>query len=278
MNKETSAKKQYSILNTQKMTILDNITAYKLKEVAAKKVAIPTRLLEKFPLFSKETKSLAEALRISTTGIIAEHKRRSPSKSVINDKVLLPEVVSGYELAGAKGVSVLTDSNFFGGSLDDLLVAEKTVSIPILRKEFIVDPYQIYEAKAYGADAILLIAACLSAEELKQFSHLAKSLKLDVLVEVHNRDELQKSLLPNVDMIGVNNRNLKTFKVNIEISKKLSEKIPADFVKISESGISEVETIKELRTYGFEGFLIGESFMKTDNPGETAKAFIEKLR
>ncbi len=260
------------------MTILNSITAYKHKEVAAKKEAIPTRLLEKFPLFAKETKSLAEALRISTTGIIAEHKRRSPSKSVINDKVLLPEVVSGYENAGAKGVSILTDSNFFGGSLDDLLVAEKTVSIPILRKEFIIDPYQIYEAKAFGADAILMIAACLSEEELKQFSFLAKSLKLDVLLEVHNSEELQKSLMPNVDMIGVNNRNLKNFKVNIDISKKLSEEIPADFVKISESGISDVETIKELRTYGFEGFLIGEYFMKTENPGETAKQFITKLR
>ncbi len=260
------------------MTILDKITAYKLKEVAAKKDAIPKRLLEKFPLFAKETKSLAAALRASTTGIIAEHKRRSPSKSVINDKVLLHEVVLGYQDAGACGISVLTDSNFFGGSLNDLLLAEKTVTIPILRKEFIVDPYQIYEAKAYGADAILLIAACLSVEELKQFSHLAKSLKLDVLLEVHNLSELQKSILPNVDIIGVNNRNLKNFKVNIDISKKLSEQIPDDFVKISESGISEVETIKDLRTLGFEGFLIGETFMKTDNPGETAKQFIEDLR
>src|SRR5690606_24610293 len=132
--------------------------------------------------------------------------------------------------------------------------------------------------KAFGADAILLIAACLSAEELKQFSFLAKSLKLDVLLEVHNSEELQKSLLPNVDMIGVNNRNLKNFKVNIDISKKLSEEIPADFVKISESGISDVETIKELRSYGFEGFLIGEYFMETENPGETAKQFIQNLR
>ncbi len=260
------------------MTILDKITAYKLQEVSAKKEAIPTRLLEKFPLFTKETKSLAEALRISTTGIIAEHKRRSPSKSVINDKVLIHEVALGYQEAVASGISVLTDSNFFGGSLDDLLLAERTVSIPILRKEFIVDPYQIYESKAYGADAILLIAACLSAEELKQFSHLAKSLKLDVLLEVHNLEELEKSLLPNIDMIGVNNRNLKNFKVDIEISKKLSQEIPVEYVKISESGISDIETIKELRTYGFQGFLIGENFMKTENPGETAKTFIQKLR
>lgn len=259
------------------MTILEKIAAYKIKEIEAKKEAIPTRLLEKFPLFAKETRSLAEALRISTTGIIAEHKRRSPSKSVINEKVLLHEVVLGYEEAGASGISVLTDSNFFGGSLDDLLVAEKTVSIPILRKEFIVDPYQIYEAKAYGADAILLIAAYLSAEELKQFSHLAKSLKLDVLLEVHNYEELQKSLLPNVDIIGVNNRNLKNFKVDINISRKLSEEIPQEFVKISESGISDIETIKDLKSYGFEGFLIGENFMKTENPGEAAKTFIASL-
>ncbi len=259
------------------MTILDKITAYKHKEVAAKKEAIPLRLLEKFPLFAKETKSLAEALTISTTGIIAEHKRRSPSKSVINDQVLVHEVVSAYQNAAASGISVLTDSNFFGGSLEDLLVAEKTVSIPILRKEFIIDPYQIYEAKAYGADAILLIAACLSSEELKQFSHLAKSLKLDVLLEVHNREELQKSLLPNVAMIGVNNRNLKTFKVDTAISKELSEEIPKDFVKISESGISSVETIKDLKTYGYKGFLVGEHFMKTENPGESAKLFIKEL-
>lgn len=259
------------------MTILENITAYKIKEVEAKKEAIPTRLLERFPLFAKETKSLAKALQISTTGIIAEHKRRSPSKSVINDKVLLHEVALGYEKARVSGISVLTDSNFFGGSLEDLLLAEKTVSIPILRKEFIVDPYQIYEAKAYGADAILLIAACLSAEELKQFSHLAKRLKLDVLLEVHNREELEKALLPNVDMIGVNNRNLKNFKVNIEISKQLSKEIPKEFIKISESGISDIKTIKDLKTYGYEGFLIGENFMKTENPGEAAKNFIKEL-
>lgn len=259
------------------MTILDNITAYKLKEVEAKKEAIPIRILEKLPLFSKETKSLAETLRISITGIIAEHKRRSPSKSVINEKVLLHEVVSGYEKAGVSGISILTDSNFFGGSLEDLLLAEKTVSTPILRKEFIVDPYQIYESKAYGADAILLIAACLSAEELKQFSHLAKSLKLEVLLEVHNREELEKSLLPNVDMIGVNNRNLKNFNVNLDLSKILSEDIPKEFVKISESGISDIETIKDLKTYGFEGFLIGENFMKEENPAEAARDFIKKL-
>ncbi len=260
------------------MTILDKITAYKLKEVEAKKDAIPKRLLEKFPLFAKETKSLAEALRLSTTGIIAEHKRRSPSKAVINDKVLLHEVVLGYQKAGACGISVLTDSNFFGGSLNDLLLAEKTVSIPILRKEFIVDPYQIYEAKAYGADAILLIAACLSVEELKQFSHLAKSLKLDVLLEVHNLAELQKSLLPNVDIIGVNNRNLETFEVSTEISKNVSKILPKEIVKISESGISHVETVLDLKQYGFQGFLLGEAFMKHPEPQLACQEFINEIK
>lgn len=259
------------------MDILQKIIANKFKEVEAKKETVPLRILEKFPLFSKETKSLSEALKNSTTGIIAEHKRRSPSKSVINENVMLSSVVSGYEAAGASGISVLTDSNFFSGSLDDLLLAKNTVSIPLLRKEFIVDPYQIYEAKAYGADAILLIAACLSREELKQFSQLAKTLKLEVLLEVHNQDELEKSLLPNAAMIGVNNRNLKNFEVNIDLSKMMAGSIPPEFVKISESGISDIKTIKELRTYGYEGFLIGETFMKTENPGEAAKQFITSL-
>ena len=260
------------------MTILDHIIANKHKEVAAKKAAFPTSVLEKSLLFNRETVSLAEALRSSKTGIIAEHKRRSPSKSVINDKVLVQDVAKGYERAGVCGMSVLTDTNYFGGSLDDLLLARDLVSFPLLRKEFIVNPYQIIEAKAYGADAILLIAASLTSEELKAFSTLAKSLNLDVLLEVHNRKELDKSLLPTVDMLGVNNRNLKTFEVSIEISKELSASIPKEFVRVSESGISTVDTIKELQQYGFNGFLIGENFMKTENPGLSAKAFIDELK
>ncbi|MGK0175595.1 MAG: indole-3-glycerol phosphate synthase, partial [Ulvibacter sp.] len=248
------------------------------KEVKAKKGAFPTSLLEKSLLFNRETVSLAAALRSSETGIIAEHKRRSPSKSVINDKVLVQDVAKGYQLAGISGMSVLTDTNYFGGSLDDLLLARAVASFPLLRKEFIIDPYQIIEAKAYGADAILLIAASLSSEELKDFSALAKSLNLDVLLEVHNLEELEKSMLPTVDLLGVNNRNLKTFEVSIEISKSLSGLIPKEFVKVSESGISATETIKELKEYGFDGFLIGETFMKTENPGLSAKLFIEELK
>ena len=259
------------------MTILDNITAYKLKEVEAKKEASPTRLLEKFPLFAKETKSLAEALRISTTGIIAEHKRRSPSKAVINDKVLMHEVALGYQEAGASGISVLTDGKYFGGSLDDLLLARASVNIPLLRKEFIVDEYQILEAKAHGADLILLIAAVLTREEIKSLSDFAKNLRLEVLLEVHNQEELEKSIMPTLDMIGVNNRNLKTFEVSLDFSKQLAAQIPNDFVKVSESGISSIEAINELKPYGYKGFLIGENFMKTGNAGKAAKAFIQNL-
>jgi indole-3-glycerol phosphate synthase len=260
------------------MTILEQITNYKRTEVAAKKAVFPISLLEQSALFSRKTTSLSEALQNSSTGIIAEHKRRSPSKSVINDKVLLSDVVSGYEQAEVCGISVLTDTAYFGGSPDDLILARSCVSIPLLRKEFIIDPYQIYEAKAFGADAILLIAACLSERELKDYSALAKTLGLDVLLEVHNEEELNKSLLPSVDMLGINNRNLKNFEVSIETSKKLSILIPKDFVKVSESGISSVETIIELRDIGFQGFLIGENFMKTNNPGESAKTFIERLK
>ena len=261
----------------KEVTILEKITAYKREEVEAKKKALPLTLLQQSELFNRGCISMAEAIQNSNTGIIAEHKRRSPSKAVINDKTALPVAVSGYEKAGASAISILTDTRFFGGSLDDLLLARNSVSLPLLRKEFIIDPYQIFEAKAHGADAILLIAACLSESELKQFSTIAKSLGLDVLLEVHNELELERSLHTDVDMIGVNNRNLKTFEVSIETSKILADKIPSEYVKISESGISNTEAIRELRPYGYRGFLIGEHFMKTEEPGVSAKKFIEAL-
>ncbi len=259
------------------MTILEKITHYKRKEVTAKKEVLPLDMLQKLPLYERACHSLSSSLRNSHTGIIAEHKRRSPSKSVINENVLLDDVVKGYEEAGASGISVLTDTKFFGGSLEDLALARHTVKLPLLRKEFIIDTYQIHEAKAYGADAVLLIAACLSGTELKSFSELAKTLGLDVLLEVHNEEELHKSILPSVDLLGVNNRNLKTFEVSLDTSKSLSEKIPNDFVKVSESGISSIKAINELRPYGFQGFLIGEHFMKNEHPGLKAKEFIDHL-
>jgi len=259
------------------MTILEKITHYKLQEVSAKKEVFPTSLLKQSALFSRNCFSMSKALQGATTGIIAEHKRRSPSKAVINDQVLIPEVVKGYETAGVSAISVLTDTKFFGGSLDDLLVARHSVNLPLLRKEFIVNSYQIYEAKAYGADAILLIAACLSEKQLKEYSTIAKDIGMDVLLEVHNIKELEKSLHPTVDMLGVNNRNLKTFDVSLETSIALSDAIPDTFIKVSESGISSVAAIKQLKPYGYKGFLIGENFMKTAHPGESALEFIQQL-
>lgn len=259
------------------MLILDKIIAHKQKEVALKKGLIPVSQLEGSVLFQRKTVSLAEKLRASKTGIIAEHKRRSPSKSLINQNLNVFDVAKGYENAGVCGMSVLTDSKYFGGSLHDLLIARASCNLPLLRKEFTIDEYQIIEAKSYGADVILLIASLLTKAQIKQFSELAKSLQLDVLLEVHNEEELNKSIMPSIDMLGVNNRNLKNFVVSLEVSKKLAPKIPAEFVKVSESGISSVDTIKDLRTYGYQGFLIGENFMKTDNPGESARDFINKL-
>ncbi|RDY58150.1 indole-3-glycerol phosphate synthase TrpC [Flagellimonas nanhaiensis] len=259
------------------MNILDKIVADKRKEVDLKKSLIPVSQLEKSVLMERNTVSLASALQNSTSGIIAEHKRRSPSKSVINQDLNVQDVAKGYESAGVCGMSVLTDGKYFGGSLDDLLLARASANIPLLRKEFIIDEYQILEARAHGADVILLIAAILNRTEIKVLSETAKSLGLDVLLEVHNEEELQKSIMPSLDMLGVNNRNLKTFEVSLETSKNLSEKIPNDFVKVSESGISTVEAIKELQPYGYQGFLIGENFMKTNDPGKHAKEFISQL-
>ncbi|NCO63004.1 MAG: indole-3-glycerol phosphate synthase TrpC [Flavobacteriales bacterium] len=259
------------------MNILDKIVADKRIEVDLRKSLIPIKQLEHSVLFERETVSLANKLRLSQSGIIAEHKRRSPSKSIINQNLNVFDVAEGYEAAGVCGISVLTDGKYFGGSLDDLLTARASCNLPLLRKEFIINPYQIAEAKAYGADVILLIASILTKNELKLFSELAKSLHLEVLLEVHNEEELHKSIMPSVDMLGVNNRNLKTFEVSLEISKKLSQLIPNDFVKVSESGISTVESIKELQAFGYQGFLIGENFMKTDNAGESAKQFIKAL-
>ncbi len=259
------------------MNILDKIIIDKKQEVILKKSIIPILQLEKSFLFERQTISLSQNLRNSNSGIIAEHKRRSPSKSEINNNFTVEEVVKGYENAGVCGISVLTDGKYFGGSLDDLLLARASVNVPLLRKEFIVDEYQIIEAKAHGADLILLIAAVLTRAEIELLSLFAKSLGLEVLLEVHNLEELEKSIMPSLDMIGVNNRNLKTFEVSLDFSKDLAAKIPNDFVKVSESGISTIEAINELKPYGYQGFLIGENFMKTNDAGKTAKEFINKF-
>lgn len=258
------------------MDILEKIVAAKRKEVALKKEMIPLEALELLPCFERNCISLSSRLMESETGIIAEFKRRSPSVPNINLEAEIEKIPFEYEKAGAAGISILTDEEFFGGSNDDLFIARENVKIPILRKDFIIDEYQIYESKAIGADVILLIAALLSKNEVKKFAGIAEKLGLEVLFEVHNEKELEK-LSSNIKMLGVNNRNLKTFKVDINTSKKLSELIPSEFIKVSESGINSIENIMELKNESFQGFLLGEYFMKTEDPGKTAAEFIRKL-
>jgi indole-3-glycerol phosphate synthase len=230
------------------------------------------------PLFSRTCYNLKESvLNPDKTGIIAEYKRASPSKGLLNGTSTVQEVVKGYQDAGASAISVLTDKDFFQGSLDDLTAAREVLQIPILRKEFIVDEYQIAEAKAYGADIILLIAACLDSKEIETLSKYAKTLGLNVLLEVHNEEELNRSIFNSIDAIGVNNRNLKDFIVSLDHSYDLVNKIPSTIIKVSESGISDPETIKNLKKAGFNAFLIGENFMKTENPAEAIKEFVEKI-
>lgn len=262
-----------------KTTILDKIVAKKKVEVATAKANVSLLELEKYPLFDRTCYSLKESvLQADRTGIIAEYKRASPSKGVINGLSSVQEVVKGYQDAGASAVSVLTDPDFFQGSLTDLTAAREVLTIPLLRKEFVIDPYQIAEAKAYGADIILLIAACLTSEEINNFSSYAKSLGLNVLLEVHNEEELNRSIFDTIDAIGVNNRNLKDFSVSLDHSYDLVNKIPDHFIKVSESGISDPATIRALKQVGYQAFLIGENFMKTDNPAEAIKGFVKELQ
>ncbi|WP_238808251.1 indole-3-glycerol phosphate synthase TrpC [Emticicia aquatica] len=262
------------------MTILDKITEQKAIEVAAAKAKISIDDLEKSDFFLRKTNSLVVSLSAeNSTGIIAEHKRKSPSKGIINDQVSVENVTQGYAIAGAAGLSVLTDTDFFGGLKEDLHKARiANPSTPILRKDFMIDEYQIYEAKAWGADVILLIAACLSPVQIKDFSKKAHDLGLEVLLEIHDQEELDRSPLEYVDIVGVNNRNLKNFaENNVNASLALAEKIPANIIKISESCISQPETINLLKSVGYKGFLIGETFMKDANPGTKLAEFIAKI-
>lgn len=260
------------------MTILDKIVERKKEEVAVAKSNVSLEQLTQYPLFNRVCFSLKESvLHPDRTGIIAEYKRASPSKGLINGHSTVEEVVLGYQNAGASAVSVLTDFDFFQGSLEDLTKARTVLNIPLLRKEFIVDKYQIAEAKAYGADIILLIAACLTPSEIEDFSTYATSLGLNVLLEVHNEEELLENIFPTIDAIGVNNRNLKDFSVSLAHSYDLVNKIPDDYIKVSESGISESEIIKDLKGKGFNSFLIGENFMKTSDPAKAIQEFVAQL-
>ncbi len=261
------------------MNILEEIIAYKKQEVKDRKELFPIKLLEQSLFFSSQPVSLRKYLqRPDKIGVIAEIKRKSPSKGSINPHVNIEATSIGYMQAGASGLSVLTDQKYFGGKNDDLTVARKFNFCPILRKDFIVDEYQIIEAKSIGADVILLIAAALDTDEISQFSALAHSLGMEVLLEVHDERELQQSLVGSVDMVGVNNRDLKTFTTDIQTSKDLASKIPSEFVKVTESGINDPEAVRDLMNYGFEGFLIGEYFMQFGEPHRACRTFIRALK
>lgn len=260
------------------MTILDKIVLRKKEEVALAKQAVSIQQLEAGLHFKRDPYILKDFLLDGQrTGIIAEFKRRSPSKGIINNQVKVADVTQAYAAAGASALSVLTDVDFFGGHTNDLLEARAANEIPVLRKDFMIDEYQVVEAKALGADIILLIAAILTPTEIRNLSAVAKNLGLNVLLEVHNQQELERSICKDLDAIGVNNRNLADFTVNIQTSFDLVNQIPDNFMKISESAISAVETIKELKTAGFNGFLIGENFMKTANPGQAMRDFAGQL-
>jgi len=260
------------------MNILDKIVVNKKKEVQYAKNRTSYSKLEESDFFHRECYSFRDfLLDPERTGIIAEFKRKSPSKGIINDKVSVKTVTNAYAAAGASALSVLTDRNFFMGKKADLVSARQANVIPVLRKDFMIDEYQVVEAKSLGADIILLIAAILTPADIQRLASLAKSLGLNVLLEVHNLEELQRSIDPNLDAIGVNNRNLADFSVSVETSYKLASHIPTDFLKISESAISNPQTIKELKLAGFNGFLIGENFMKQEDPGQAMREFVNQM-
>jgi indole-3-glycerol phosphate synthase len=260
------------------MTILDKILEYKRKEVDERKSLYPVKLLEQSIYFATPAVSLKKyLLREDKSGIIAEIKRKSPSRGMINPHVSVERTSIGYMQAGASALSILTDKEFFGGSNEDLTIARKYNFCPILRKEFVIDEYQLLEAKSIGADAILLIAAALPPERIKELATFAHTLQLEVLLEVHDEKELNDNLEGGADLMGVNNRNLKTFELSVETSRRLSSLIPSSMVKVSESGIESPEAILDLKNYGFRGFLIGQVFMQSSRPENAAKDFIKEL-
>lgn len=261
------------------MHILEEIVNHKRQEVIERESLFPRKLLQKSIYFETPVVSLKKyLLREDRWGVIAEIKRKSPSQGVINDNVSVEKISIGYMQAGASALSVLTDSKYFGGNNDDLSTAREFNFCPILRKDFVINEYQILEAKSIGADAILLIAAALDVPSTIALGAFAQSLGLEVLLEVHNLDEYNSHMNSNVDLVGVNNRDLSTFNVSVETSKTLAQHIPDNVVKISESGIFEVQTILELKSLGYQGFLIGQNFMEHTSPELKCQEFIGQLR
>lgn len=257
------------------MNILDKIVQRKREELEFLKKNIPLQQVQDSDFFDRKTFSLKETLK-KKSGIIAEFKRKSPSKGIINCQVSPSEVASDYEKYGASAISILTDQDFFGGCSEDIVEVRKSINIPILRKDFIIDDYQFYEAKSMGADVVLLIAACLSADQVKDFTDLAHQLGLEVLLEIHTEAEL-KHCHSGIDFVGINNRNLKNFEVNLEHSVYLKNLLPEGILSIAESGIYSMDDFKYLKEKGFDGFLMGEFFMKEENPGNTFSEFIAQI-
>ncbi len=259
------------------MTTLNTIVDYKKTEVAERKTLYPKELLERSNYFKAKPVSLSKyLLRDDKSGIIAEIKKQSPSLGTINKYVNVEKTSIGYMQAGASALSILTDNHFFGGSSEDLKTARKFNFCPILRKEFIIDEYQIIESKSIGADAILLIAAILTKAEIVQFTDTAQSLGMEVLLELHGADEIEK-IYSKVNIVGVNNRNLKTMQMNINQSFMMMDLLPKEMLKISESGINSVETFKQLKAAGYQGFIIGSQFMKHPQPDIACKEFVRNL-
>ncbi len=261
------------------MTILETILAHKKHEVAERKALYPQPLLEKSIYMTTPVVSLKRYLRrIDKVGVIAEIKRRSPSKGDLNPHISVERLSIGYMQAGASALSVLTDQKFFGGSNEDLQVARRFNFCPILRKDFIVDPYQIVESRSLGADAILLIAAALEPSVLRELAAFAHRLGLEVVLEIHSAEELDACWSPSIDVVGVNNRDLRDFSVSLERSLSLAERIPSESVKISESGLHRAEDLWQLKQAGFDGFLIGEMFMKRSQPEEGCAQLIREYQ
>lgn len=257
--------------------ILDRIVVDIKEKVAVSRKKVSEEQLKENQHFNRTVYSFAEALKKpGASGVISEFKRRSPSKGIINGEADVREVVSGYQAAGASAVSVLTNETFFGGCNEYLLSAREELTIPILRKEFIVDPYQILEAKSIGADFILLIAEILTKSEVQEFTEFAHSLGMEVLMELHGDDQVGK-IIPELDAVGINNRNLKNFEVDIDRSIAMAKSLPADTIKVAESGLSDPQVALRMREEGFTGFLVGEQFMSKEDPAAACREFCQVL-
>ena len=257
------------------MTILDKIVEQKKLEIETSKKKFSVANFSDFEFYNRNTISLKKSIK-EKSGIIAEFKRKSPSKGQISTIENPLDVISHYQNFGASGISILTDSEFFGGNLKDVSSVRNQISIPILRKDFMVDEYQFYEAKANGADVILLIAACLSPQQVEEFTHLAHELNLEVLLEIHCEEELMH-INNDIDLVGINNRNLKDFKVDLQHSVNLKNALPNNKLSIAESGIYSEEDFLFLKNKGFNGFLMGEYFMKNENPGKQFQNFVQSV-